>query len=91
MKNAQRKLILPALVMGLGVFGAFVSTAHTAASFAPQTGYVENNQPCDTPVSCDTDGEVMCTLIINGEEQIARGKLTPVSDCTVPLFRPVQN
>ncbi|MCC4214234.1 DUF6520 family protein [Leeuwenhoekiella parthenopeia] len=91
MKNVQRKLILPALVMGLGVFGAFVSTAHTAATFAPEIGYVENDQPCDTPVSCDTSGEELCTLVINDQEQIARGKLTPVSDCTVPLFRPVQN
>lgn len=88
MKTLKRKVILPIMVMGLGVFGAFVGTAHTSNAFSPQTGYVETDEPCDTPVSCDTSGNEACTLVINGDVQEAMGKLSPTSDCYIPLFRP---
>ena len=90
MKNSKRKLILPALVVGMGIFGAFVSTAHTADTFAPEIGYVENDEPCDTPVNCDTTGGELCTVQINGQTVQAFGKLTPASDCNRTLYRRVQ-
>lgn len=88
MKTLKRKVIFPVMVMGLGVFGAFVGTAHTSNAFSLEFGYVETDEPCDTRVDCDTTGEEACTVVINNEEQEALGKLSPTSDCNIPLYRP---
>jgi len=90
MKNFKSKLMMPLMVMAFAIAGAFVTNASASEDvFAPETGYIQNNIPCDTPVQCDnTPSAQICTAEINGEEIQAFGKISPTSTtCSKVLYR----
>ncbi|WP_268225321.1 DUF6520 family protein [Sinomicrobium oceani] len=89
MKTKSLKLILSGSVCTLAVALAFASNVYSENAFVPETGYIETEVPCDTPVQCDTQEGELCTVIQNGVEVQAFGKENPSStDCTVELYRP---
>lgn len=92
MKTKILKMVLPAFVLMLAVFGAFAfKSAESKALLAPETGWINlPGQPCAIPVECDnTPSDFICQAFHNGMLRQAFGKTSeqpPV--CNKILYRP---
>jgi hypothetical protein len=88
MKTRILKMILPAAVIMFAVVGAFASQTSSKGVLAVQTGYIDSPSPCSVPVTCNTNSGVICTLLVNGVQHQAFGKISPqATNCTKVLFR----
>lgn len=92
MKTKFLKMVLPASVLMLAVFGAFAfKGADNKALLAPQTGWINlPGQPCLVQVPCDsTPSDFICTTIYNGVSRQAFGKVSEQPPmCNKVLYRP---
>lgn len=91
MKTNFLKIVLPAFVLMLAVFGAFAfKNVEKSALLAPETGWINlPGQPCSVQVECDnTVKPFVCTAIHNGTSQQAFGKISPQAmSCNKVLYR----
>lgn len=91
MKAKIFKMVLPAFILMLAVFGAFAfKNADNKALLAPETGWINlPGQPCFLEVSCDDAlSPFVCTTIHNGVTRQAFGKENPQSMvCDKVLYR----
>src|SRR5690606_2308984 len=95
MKTKILKMVLPAFVLMLAIFGAFAfKSAGDKALLLPETGWINlPGQPCLTTVQCDTTpSDFVCEVFHNGELHQAFGKTSeepPI--CNKTLYRPMQS
>lgn len=91
MKSKKIKMVLPALVLMLAVFGAFAfKSAEDKALLAPETGWASlPGQPCAIQVQCDNEvNPFVCTVVHEGITRQAFGlvsKNPPI--CNKVLYR----
>ena len=91
MKTIVLKKMMPVGVFVLGISGAFFTTSMQSAANAedlvPILGFVATeDDPCDIPVSCDTQGTQICRLFGTSGPQ-AKAMDSPTT-CERVVFRP---
>lgn len=91
MKLINLKKMMPLAVFVLGILGAFATTSmqsSTIADDAPILGYVESPEdPCGTPVACNTSGNQACHVANDEDLPQAFAKDSPTS-CAIEVYRP---
>lgn len=91
MRTQFFKMVLPAFVLLLAVFGAFAfKGADSKAVLAPESGWINlPGQPCAVQVQCNNDPGPVCTAIYQGTSHQVFGKLNPQAmACNKVLSRP---
>ena len=91
MKAIVLKKMMPIGVFVLGISGAFFTTSMQSAAKAqdviPILGFVPSeDEPCDTPVACDTNAGQLCRLFGTTGPQ-AKAMDSPTT-CNRVVYRP---
>jgi len=91
MKTKAFKFLIPMIAIGFAIASAFATNSTKDDFFAPEIGYVQTSEPCDTPVNCsNTQTPYLCTVLVNGQEKQAFGKINPqATSCIKKLYRPM--
>ena len=88
MKTRILKTVLPVAAIMFAIAGAFASQTSGKEVLAVQTGYIDAPTPCSEAVTCNTNVGPLCTLLVNGIQRQAYGKINPQdSNCTKVLYR----
>lgn len=92
MKTNFKQALMPLAVVVLGVVGAFATNAKKQNQQVKtiETGYVTTNpsQPCNLAIECSNINGPVCTIMLDGVQHQAFGKLNPADvSCAKVLYR----
>lgn len=84
----MKKFSMPIAVVVLAITGAFASQSSQTSSLVPQTGWIDTPAPCQIPVSCRTEVGPVCTMLHQGVNKQAFGKVNPNdATCSKVLYK----
>ncbi|QQU02175.1 DUF6520 family protein [Myroides odoratus] len=92
MKNLKQ-LLVPIAVVAVGVISAFATQmSNTNESLleasTPELGWIENETPCQIEHMCYSDGDYLCTVLIDNQRYPVKGKFNPNdTECTKTLYQ----
>lgn len=84
MKTFNFKSFFPLLLMVVAITSAFAFQMEGKESTVSVTGWIDYQTPCSVAISCDNDGEQVCTEFYMGNEYEVKAKNHP-EDATCPL------
>ncbi len=89
-----RNSLIPLGVMVLSAVAAFATQQTSDSSLAPEYGYISTNPnvPCSEAIECDSQFGLTCTVLVDGVQHTAYGKVNPTDSwCAKPLFQKRMN
>lgn len=87
------QILIPVVVVTFGIVGAFATqmtkTNEDALKIStPEVGWIENDTPCQIQHMCFTEGDYLCTVLIDNQVYSVKGKFNPNdAECTKTLYQ----